>query len=417
MIPSTDIAESVVATRERPPDLRRPPSPGRPKKLNWSVVVLDNWADLEPYFPAWEELAAAALEPNVFYEPWMLRPALESYGAGRQLLLVLVVAQLPAGQPPLLGGLFPLERRRGYKGLPVRVLSLWRYIHCYLGTPLIHADYARACLNAFFDWLAQDPRGAPLLECPWIAGEGPWAWALTEFLEERPLAHLVVEGFTRALLRPRENSQAYLEGMLSGERRRQLRRKEERLGQVGRVDYVELQPGEAVEPWIEEFLRLEASGWKGQTDTALACHEADRRFFCTATREAWRRGQLWMQALRVDGRPIAQHCCYLAGSGAFNFKVAYDETHAPASPGVLLELERIRRLHQRPDIGWVDSCNAPGPALLKELWADRRVLQTLLIAPGKAPGPFLLSLVPWLRWLRRKTTSRAPSPEPHGRSR
>jgi CelD/BcsL family acetyltransferase involved in cellulose biosynthesis len=416
MSTSTDFPLSVAARPATAREVRRPSSPGQPRKLTWSVVVIENWADLEPYLPAWEELAAAALEPNVFYEPWMLRPALESYGAGRQLLLVLVVAQLPAGQPPLVGGLFPLERRRGYKGLPVRVLSLWQYIHCFLCTPLVHAAYARPCLNAFVDWLANDPQGTPLLECPWIAAEGPWARALAEFLEERPLAHLAVEGFTRPLLCSRAGGPEYLEEVLSSERRRQLRRNEKRLTQAGPVDFVELEAGAEVEPWIEEFLRLEASGWKGQSTTALACHGVDREFFRTATREAWRRGRLMMLALRWQGRTIAQLCCYLAGSGAFAFKIAYDEDQAAATPGVLLEVERIRRVHQRPEIRWVDSCNAPGPSLLKELWADRRVLQTLLIAPGKTPGPFCLSLLPLLRWVRRKAFPR-PTRAPHGRAR
>ena len=40
-----------------------------------TVIVADRDDALEPYVPAWDSLAAGALEPNVFYEPWMLRPA------------------------------------------------------------------------------------------------------------------------------------------------------------------------------------------------------------------------------------------------------------------------------------------------------------------------------------------------------
>jgi hypothetical protein len=34
-------------------------------------------------------LAAAALEPNVFYEPWMLLPALKAHGASRHIGIAL----------------------------------------------------------------------------------------------------------------------------------------------------------------------------------------------------------------------------------------------------------------------------------------------------------------------------------------
>src|SRR5262245_22457654 len=48
-----------------------------------SVVIVDDLTVLEKRIGAWEELAAAAIEPNVFYEPWMLMPALKAYrGAG-----------------------------------------------------------------------------------------------------------------------------------------------------------------------------------------------------------------------------------------------------------------------------------------------------------------------------------------------
>ncbi len=48
-----------------------------------SLVVVRDVEELDSYVPAWEKLAADAIEPNVFYEPWMLIPAIRSLGAGR----------------------------------------------------------------------------------------------------------------------------------------------------------------------------------------------------------------------------------------------------------------------------------------------------------------------------------------------
>src|SRR5262249_35462797 len=141
-------------------------------------------AGLSAHVPAWEGLAANALEPNVFYEPWMLLPALEAFGASHDLLFVLVFSHDPQPKQagPLLCGLFPLERLRRYKGFPVRTFRLWQHVHCYLGTPLVRSGYAGACLEAFFGWLAADRRGAAVLECLRLPGEGPFHQALVEHL-------------------------------------------------------------------------------------------------------------------------------------------------------------------------------------------------------------------------------------------
>ena len=79
--------------------------------------------------------------------------------------------------------------------------------------------------------------------------------------------------------------------------------------------------------------------------------EEDRRFFSRIAREAFARGALSMLALRLDGVPIAMKCNLESGVGAFALKVAFDETYARFSPGVALEVEAIRRLHD--DGGWI----------------------------------------------------------------
>src|SRR5262245_56724227 len=101
-----------------------------------SVVVIDDLTALEKYVPAWEGLAASASEPNVFFEPWMMTPALRYLGAAKTILTALIFAADPSRPgTSLLCGLFPLECGRGYKGLPVKFLRLWRHKHCFLTTP------------------------------------------------------------------------------------------------------------------------------------------------------------------------------------------------------------------------------------------------------------------------------------------
>jgi len=53
------------------------------KETTFSIIAVEDFAQLEEHLPAWEDLALAAIEPNVFYESWMLLPALRAYGGGQ----------------------------------------------------------------------------------------------------------------------------------------------------------------------------------------------------------------------------------------------------------------------------------------------------------------------------------------------
>lgn len=376
-----------------------------------SVVVVQDYDALAAYASAWEELAASALEPNPFYESWMLLPALRAFGADLDLRFVLIFAPHPTLEfgPPLLCGLFPLERKR-YRRLPVNVLSFWQHLHCFLCTPLVRADYAAECLSAYFDWLASTEAGAALMEFNFIAGDGPFHQLLVDQLRERASLFFIDEQFTRALLRPADDAENYLASALSGKRRKEMRRQEKRLAEAGRLEYFELTAREDVDEWIESFLHLETCGWKGRAGTAMSASETEKEFFAAIVSEAFVRGRLMMLALRIEGRAVAQKCNFLAGTGAFAFKIAFDESYAQFSPGVHLEIENIRRLHERPELKWMDSCSV-SDNFINSLWLHRRTMLTMLVATGHKPGGLLVSSLPFLRWLKRQNPFRRRSLE------
>lgn len=376
-----------------------------PRPLN-TVIVVDRPDALSAYLPDWESLAAHALEPNVFYEPWMLLPAWRALGANRDIRVVLVFRSDPSGlsDATTLCGVFPLLRERRYREFPVRVFRLWKHDHCFLSTPLLHREDAAEALSAFFDWLISDRSLPGLIEFQYVSGDGPFSQLLIDELNRRELLSVVAERFTRALLRPVGNGTGYVEGALSAKRRKELRRLASRLSEQGRVDYVELTPQDDVQVWIEDFLRLEARGWKGADGGALAADEATREFFAAVTADAFRRNRLMMLALTLEDRPIAMKCNFVAGPGSFAYKIAYDEDYAAYSPGVQLEIENIRRLAERPQIAWMDSCAASNHFMATRLWTERRTIQTVLAATGRWPSNGVVSVLPLRVWLRQRLT-------------
>jgi CelD/BcsL family acetyltransferase involved in cellulose biosynthesis len=262
-----------------------------------SVVVVEDPDVLEDYVQAWEDLAEEALEVNPFYEPWMLMPALRALATGKDLRVVLVLT-IDRGEP-VLCGVFPLERKERYKRLPVAVLSLWQHLYCALCTPLIRASCARQCLEVFLDWLACEA-GCPLMEFNFVPGEGPFHDLLNDCLSRRGNPTLVSESYARALFLPLESADEYLRAAISSRHRKDMRRKQRRLSETGLVDFDVLGLEGDSETWIEEFLHLEVSSWKGKQGGAFACSEANRNYFVTIAKEAFKRGRLMMSAMRLN---------------------------------------------------------------------------------------------------------------------
>jgi len=372
----------------------------RHAKADVSVRVLPGGEGLEQFLPQWRRLAASALEPNPFYGPALLLPALRLLRSGARVEVVLIFLRGSADPEPRLIGLFPLERLPRYRGVPLACDRLWKHLHCFLCTPLVHADHAPECLGGLFDWLRR-PSGAPLAELGFSAGDGPWALALETFLNEAGNRAVLVDSFQRAFYRPAGDFKSYLAAAMSRQKRREVQRLERRLAEAGRLEVTELGPDEDPRPWIEAFLELEASGWKGRDGTALALSAEQRSFFEEAAAALAAEGRLWMLGLALDGKWIALKCNFLAGRGGFAFKIAYDEKFARFSPGVLLEVETLSRLHGRPEIEWMDSCAVSDHFMANRLWTGRREITTHLVATGAASGRLFVRALPLLQRVRR----------------
>ncbi len=372
-----------------------------------TVKVIEDFSILESLLDDWDELAAHALEPNPSYESWMLIPALRLLGEQNDLRLALLYAtdaERPFGAP-ILCGLFPLQRTKTYNGLPAKTWRLWNHPYFVICTPLIRKDCAVRCLHAFFDWLAEVEADCTLAEFAQVPGDSAFHQALTEVLYERSALTFTTQRHARALFRPHTDAESYLRNAVSREHRKDLRRRFNRLHDVGRVEYCELTAAENIETWIEAFLSLEESGWKGKQGGAFACVAAHRAYFETIMREAYQRGRLQVLSLAINNHPIALKINLFASPGSFAFKIAFDETFSYYSPGLMLEIENIRRLHTLPHISWSDSCAIPGHPMIDRLWLDRRIIQTVVCATGSRKSDFFVSLLPLLRWLNRQRPS------------
>lgn len=380
------------------------PSVQRPT-ARWWIEVVRSAEELESHQAAWDDLAWQAIEPNPFYESWMLLPAWKSFAPTQGLVVVLVYREGPRPQDPAeLCGVFPLTQR-SFSRLPIQTWSLWQHHYCCSCVPLLRQGVARESLLEFWNWLQSQAGGPALWELPLVCGEGPFQQAFVDAVNQRQTWCYVVKRHNRALLRPSESAEAYCAASMTSHHRQELRRRGRRLAETGQVEVRHSSPDEQITPWIDQFLQLEQLGWKGREGTAIASSEVDADYFRSIVHAAALRRQVIFLGLYLDGRPIALKVNFLSGEGSFAYKIAYDEAYAKYSPGVLLELENIAWLHQQPGVRWMDSCAKPEHFMINRLWRERRTMEHLVVSTGRRSGHLLMGLLPLVRSLKAALTN------------
>ena len=354
----------------------------RPGGTGTVVEERSDAAALRELLRDWEALAADAAEPSPFYEHWMLLPALEAYGGDDFRCF----AVWDSGT---LIGLFPMRLQGRFHGLPVRALNCWRHRNMMLcAAPLVRAKSAGKCIAALLQ-----AGLAPVVEIDWIGAGDALYGALAETATSAGMPWVVTDAYTRALLTRERDPRARFNSNMKNN----LRRWQARLETFGRVTPVRLAPGDDVGAWTDEFLKLEASGWKGRAGTAVACRPEDRRFVTEVFAEAFRRGRLHITGLNLDGRPLTRHCMLAAGEGGFCFKIAYDETYEKCSPGILGEVDNVRQFLETPGPRWVDSNTARENTSYSRAWKDRRTVQRVAVGV-RGLGRAAVAALPLVRY-------------------
>lgn len=330
--------------------------------------------------PAWRALAERALEPNVFYEPAFALAAAPVFGEGVNAGLVWLHDKLI--------GFFPCRRARPY-GIPLPVLTGWTHPYAPLGVPLIDRDDGAAALAAWLDHLAGDPTRPSLWLLPFLS-EGPFARMLDAALAMRGASGAQFGLHRRALLAPKDRA-SYLADAVGAKKRKELRRQRRRLERTGTLTTVLATDAAAVPGALDDFFALEAKGWKGRAGSAAALHEDLRGFVARAVSGLAAEGKARVDRLRLSGQAIAALVTLRSGASAWTWKIAYDESHAHASPGVQLMVDLTEALLADLTVARADSCATANHPMIDHLWRERLVLSDRLIAVRPSPVGFALA--------------------------
>jgi CelD/BcsL family acetyltransferase involved in cellulose biosynthesis len=343
---------------------------------------------------AWAALVERAVEPNPFFEPAFVLPALRYLEQGSSVRLLVVRDGLD------LRFLAPVTKNR-FWGHP-RLLTTWNHPICYLHTPLVDSD-TRLGPEAWRLAIRAIRRSAWRASVTSIPSDGPAIEMLrTAASEEREW--WVDELHERAFLRRQGTFADFTESM-SGHRRRELNRGSRKLEAVtgGPVAAIDVTGAGGV----EEFLRLELAGWKGQAGTAVGSKPGTRELFEAMCRNFDEQGRLLVMALHTQRGPAAAIVCVRAGSTLFSLKMSYDEGLRDCSPGVRLVHDLVRHFYLTEELTGIDSCADPSSTFVNQIFPDRISIASLSVRSSRpAARPVVTVTRATTRTLRKAASFR-----------
>jgi hypothetical protein len=278
-------------------------------------------------------------------------------------------------------GFFPARIEKRRYGIPLPVLVGWTHPYAPLGVPLVEAEAAEPVIAAWLAYLAGHADVPGLLVLPFVPEDGPFGAALTSILTRARMPAAPFNRHRRALLAPHSAERArYIEASLSGRRLKELRRLGRRLAEFGALLFTATAEPDAVDAALDDFLMVEASGWKGAAGTAVLADTELCDFIRTALQGLAHEGKVAINRILIDGGAIAAAVTLRSGDAAWFWKIAYDERFARFSPGVLLTLALTENLLDDAAVACADSCATADHPMIDHIWRERLPLCDLMVA-------------------------------------
>lgn len=359
------------------------------KEVASDVLVLESGDSVSPFVDAINELASDTTDSNPQFEGDALQAAMTYLGGDDTARIALIWGHASHSGKRELLGVFPYRESRFNFALPVRIWSIWTHIHSYIATPLIRKGHEKQAVAMFFSFA--DKAGAGLVRLPLFEGEGGFDTALTQVMAEEGRVSKETDRHERAFLKSdAETGETYLAAHMRKKKRKEFNRLWNRLSEQGDLQFTAHEGGTDIDCMIDRFLRLEAKGWKGKRGTALRVRPAEKRYFETICKAAYREGKLHVTELTLDGEAIAMLASFRAGEGLYTFKIGFDEAWSKYSPGALLMMKVIDPFLRDSRTAWVDSCAIPNHPMIDHIWAERRLMRSLIVGTSHQASPLFV---------------------------
>lgn len=324
-----------------------------------------------------EYLTYRVMEANVFFAPRFLAPAMPRLEE-RQVRFAVIRDE--DERRSRLRMLFPFSVEKPGFSIGPSIIRVWANPFGPLGTPLVDAEGAAETIDNLLEAVSHpDARLPNLLVIPDLRLEGRFAQLARAVALARDLPLTVTNAYQRPMLQSHEDGQNYLRAALNKNHLREMRRQFRLLSELGSVTYNVARQPEEIRLRMEEFLALEASGWKGRKRSAMVNDRLRAAFAREAITNLAEADAVRIHTLDLDGQAIASMVVFIMAGEAYTWKTAYDERYARFSPGKLLMADLTEWHLDDANIERTDSCAVPDHPIMSRFWQEREAMGTLVI--------------------------------------
>lgn len=324
--------------------------------------------ELSFYLDPWRNLAKEAEEPNPFFGPDFLPPYMSHLTKGDATLFVLQETESGRWLAA-----FPVCKAKA--GLIMPVARIMATDYGPYGTPLITLDTTEDELALLLDHICR-ATALPALLWPFLPVKGK-AFARLHALPDWHLHSLVTE--ERAAHAAGAKGREQYRQATPTRRRREHDRLGRRLIEHGDLATTSSNNEQAIAAF-ETFLKLEEAGWKGGKGSALASNPETEDFSRQMIAARAKHDGVRIDALTLNGAPVAMLVLMKERGHVFAWKTAYDERYARYSPGGRLVLQSLLKNLHEPGFQEADSLAIPDHPMITPLWRGRMHYTTALLS-------------------------------------
>jgi hypothetical protein len=370
---SMQLAHGEIGTTQPRPAAVASVPVGRPERM-LSIYPSQAGYDLQDEL---DFLSNRAMEANVFFTSRFLAPAMPRL-EDREIRLAVIRDESEARSRLRLLMPFSVERPGFAIGAPI--IRAWSNHFGPLGTPLVDAENAGEVMDHFLEALGREEMRLPsVLVLPDIRLSGPFAQMARAIAMSRNLPVDVTGEQARPMLESLLDGETYLKASIKSSHMREMRRQWGHLEKLGRVSYEVARQPQDIRLRMEEFLLLEASGWKGKKRTAMLSDRLRAAFAREAVNNLAEIDAARIHTIDLDGKAIASMIVLLMNGDAYTWKTAFNEDFARYSPGKILTAQITDWHLDDANIIRTDSCAVPDHPIMSRLWREREAMGTLLI--------------------------------------
>jgi CelD/BcsL family acetyltransferase involved in cellulose biosynthesis len=292
----------------------------------------------------WKQITRALRNPRFFQCYEWYKSYMDALAEADALVYFVLARQQnsPAGIIPL------AQATRKIAGIGVRSLELIQHPHLSLSDGVFaRSDPEGTIIRGLIAYLQrQSEIKWEVVSLPNLLEDG----CIQQALKAAPVASLISDPHRRCNYLSWISFGEFSE-ILPKKLRGNLQRARNRLIKLSDAEYVSARQQPQLNQAFDEFLEVEASGWKGAMGEGSAI-KMDLRltnFYRSLCETFSRIGACEINLLRADGRCLAGQLCLVLGDTSYLIKMGYDESYSHVAPGKLL-LEYSLRQYWREGV-------------------------------------------------------------------